>query len=246
MMKIVPPKPFYYKGGKNAVLLLHSFTSNTIDMKKLGKHLQQHNYTCYAPLYNGHGLRAEELLACRPTDWWQNVRDGYQFLQEEGHGEIAVIGLSLGGVFALKAAQELEVTGVVTMSVPIHREAAFLQKRVLHYAKRYKQLEGKNDDQINEEMTHLQNMSIHSLTEFQQLIDRTMDKLPLISSPIRLLYGVLDEPLYKKSAEVLYQSVTSQQKSMKGYPNSKHLMTLGTDKDDINNDIVTFLNELTW
>ncbi|ETT80633.1 alpha/beta fold hydrolase [Viridibacillus sp. FSL R5-0477] len=246
MMKIVPPKPFFYKGGEKAVLLLHSFTSNTIDMKKLGKYLQKNNYSCYAPLYSGHGLTAEELLTYRPSDWWQDVLNGYQLLKDEGFEKIAVIGLSLGGVFALKVGQELEVNGIVTMSVPIHREALFLQKRVFHYAKVYKKFEGKNEEQINLEMKRLQNMSIDSLVEFQQLIEITMDKLALLTSPIRILYGELDDPLYKESAEVIFQSSATNQKTMKGYPNSKHLMTLGTDINDVNKDILTFLNDLTW
>ena len=246
MMKIIPPKPFFYKGGDKAVLLLHSFTSNTNDMKKLGRYLQKNNYSCYGLLYSGHGLTAEELLTYRPSDWWQDVLNSYQMLKDEGFEKIAVIGLSLGGVFALKVGQELEVNGVVTMSVPIHREANFLQKRVFHYAKRYKQLEGKKEAQINIEITHLQNMSIHSLVEFQQLIDITMDKLSLITTPIRILYGELDEPLYKESAEVIFQSVATNRKTMKGYPNSKHLMTLGDDINDVNKDILTFLNDLTW
>lgn len=246
MMKIIPHKPFFYTGGEKAVLLLHSFTSNTIDMKKLGKYLQKNNYSCYAPLYSGHGLTAEELLTYRPSDWWQDVLNAYQWLKDEGFEKIAVIGLSLGGVFALKVGQELEINGVLTMSVPIHREATFLHKRVFHYAKEYKRLEGKNEEQINLEMNFLQNMSIDSLVEFQQLIDSTMGKLALLTSPIRILYGELDEPLYKESAEVIFQSVTTNQKTMKGYPNSKHLMTLGSDINDVNKDILTFLNDLTW
>jgi len=73
-----------------------------------------------------------------------------------------------------------------------------------------------------------------------------MDKLALLTSPISILYGELDEPLYKESAEVIFQGVATNEKTMKGYPNSKHLMTLGTDMNDVNKDILTFLNELTW
>lgn len=246
MMKLVTPKPFFYKGGEKAVLLLHSFTSNTIDMKKLGRYLQKNNYSCYAPLYSGHGLTVEELLTFGPSDWWGDVLDGYQLLKDEDFEKIAVIGLSLGGVFALKVGQELEVSGVVTMSVPTHRDASFLQKRVFHYAKGYKQLEGKNEEQINLEMKRVQTMPFDSLVEFQQLIDLTMDKLTLIKSPIHILYGELDEPLYKASAEAIFRNVTTKQKTIQGYPNSKHLMTLGTDINDVNKDILTFLNNLTW
>lgn len=88
----------------------------------------------------------------RPSDRWQDVLNGYLLLKDEGFEKIAVIGLSLGGVFVLKVGQELEIHGVVTMSMPIHREATFLQKRVFHYAKEDKQLEGKNEEQINLEM----------------------------------------------------------------------------------------------
>jgi carboxylesterase len=58
----------------------------------------------------------------------------------------------------------------IFLTFTLHREATFLQKRVFHYAKGYKQLEGKNEEQINLEMKRLLNISIDSLVEFQQLI----------------------------------------------------------------------------
>jgi carboxylesterase len=215
-----------------------------MDVKKMGKYLQKNNYSCYAPLYRGHGLSAEELIRYGPSDWWQDVLNGYQFLKDEGYEKITVIGLSLGGVFALKVGQELDVNGVVTMSVPVHRKVSVLQKRIFHYAKRYKQLEGKHEEQIISEMILLQNMSIDLLVDFQQIIDETMDKLALITSPINIIYGELDEPLYKESAEVIFRRVTTNKKTMKGYPNSTHLLTLGIDINDVNKDILTFLNNL--
>ncbi len=36
-MKIVAPKPFTFKGGKRAVLLLHGFTGTTADVRMLGR-----------------------------------------------------------------------------------------------------------------------------------------------------------------------------------------------------------------
>lgn len=246
MRKLLPPKPFYYEGAEKAVLLLHSFTSNPSDLKMLGRYLQKNHYSCYATVYSGHCLPAEDLLKYGPSEWWQDVLGGYHFLKDKGFKKIAVVGLSLGGVLALKAGQELEVNGVVTMSVPVQREAAFLQKRVFHYAKRYKQMEGKDEEQIQLEMEELHDLPCGSLIEFQQLIDRTRDNLPHLTSTIRILYGELDEPFYQESAEVIFQSVASNRKTMKGYANSKHLMTLGVDMNDVNEDILTFLNELLW
>ncbi|WP_404276376.1 alpha/beta hydrolase [Exiguobacterium undae] len=245
-MKLLPPKPFYYEGGKKAVLLLHSFTSNPNDMKKLGSYLQQNQYSCYAPTLSGHGLPAEELLNYGPADWWQDVLDGYQLLKDKGFEHIAVVGLSLGGVLALKTAQELQINGVVTMSVPMYKEAAVLKERIFYYARRYKQLEGKEDQQIASEMAELDHLPFESLTHFEHLINQTRDQLARITSPVHVLYGEMDDPSYKTSAEKIFQSVTSDQKTIKGFAHSKHLMTLGKDMNEINQDILTFLNELKW
>ena len=45
-MKLIAPKPFTIESGKRAVLLLHGFTGNTNDVKRLGKYLADRNYTC--------------------------------------------------------------------------------------------------------------------------------------------------------------------------------------------------------
>lgn len=61
-MKIVTPKPFTFKGGDKAVLLLHGFTGNTADVRMLGRYLNERGYTCHAPQYKGHGVPPEELV----------------------------------------------------------------------------------------------------------------------------------------------------------------------------------------
>ncbi|MGX9134076.1 alpha/beta hydrolase [Rummeliibacillus sp. JY-2-4R] len=246
MIKLIPPTPFYYKGDKRAVLLLHSFTSSTKDMKKLGKYLNSYGYSCYAPLYTGHGIEPELLLSSGPLKWWEDAVLGYTFLKDQGFDQIAVVGLSLGGEFALKVGQEYDVIGIVTMSVPKERKSSTLQKRILYYANRYKELEGKSKTQINEEINELLQQPSDSMVSFQQMIDKVMENLKRITSPIHILYGELDEPLYGQSANFIYHNVSSSEKVVKGYPNSTHLMTLGKDSDAINQDILNFLEELPW
>ncbi|GGP16663.1 alpha/beta hydrolase [Oceanobacillus neutriphilus] len=79
MVKVIQPKSFFFKGGERAVLLLHSFTSSTVDVRKLGRFLNKENYTCFAPLYKGHGLSAEQLILTGPDDWQESVEAGYHF-----------------------------------------------------------------------------------------------------------------------------------------------------------------------
>lgn len=246
MMKIVQPKSFFLKGGDQAVLLLHSFTSNTRDVKELGKFLNLHDFSCYAPVYEGHGLTPEELISTTPTEWWRSVEKGYHFLIKEGYAQIAVIGISLGGIFALDVGQTFKVNGIVTMSVPYKKEMSSLKDRLIKYARAFKQFEEKDEKEISREVDELEKSSTPCLIHFKRYIDKTMKELDRINQPIRILYGELDEPLYKESARYIYDRVSTNDKSIHSYPNSDHLMTLGSDQQLIHEDILSFLKQLNW
>ena len=94
--------PFFFEAGPRAVLLLHGFTGSSADVRMLGRFLEKRGYTSLAPHYKGHGVPPEELIQSSPDEWWQDVLNGYEQLQQAGYEEIAVAGLSLGGVFSLK------------------------------------------------------------------------------------------------------------------------------------------------
>ena len=82
--------------------------------------------------------------------------------------------------------------------------------------------------------------------QFTEYIDFTMEGLSRIEKPICILYGELDEALYKESADYIFQHVSAASRSAKGYSNSGHLMTLGEDQKEIQADILSFLNNLQW
>src|SRR6056297_724630 len=101
-MKIANPKPFTFEAGDRAVLLLHGFTGHSADVRMIGRYLEKKGYTSHAPIYKGHGVPPEELVQTGPKDWWQDVQAGLKHLKDKGYEKIAVVGLSLGGVFSLK------------------------------------------------------------------------------------------------------------------------------------------------
>lgn len=246
-MKVVAPKPFTYSGGNKAVLLLHGFTGNPGDVRKLGRYLQQHGYTCHAPLFKGHGVEPENLLQTGPEDWWQNVIEGYRFLEAEGYKDIAVAGVSLGGVFSLKVGEELPVKAVVSMCAPMKEKSIDdLYMRVKNYAEGYMKIEGKNDEQIEAELKKLEQTPMPTLKSLQQLILETSKKIDTITSPIFVLQGLLDQDLYKESAEIIYKKVSTEKKQIKWYEQSGHIITLGKEREKIYEDICHFLDALDW
>ena len=152
-MKKALSSPFFFEAGPRAVLLLHGFTGSSADVRMLARYLEKHGYTSHAPHYKGHGVPPEELIATNPSEWWQDVKNGYNTLKQAGYEEIAVAGLSLGGVFSLKLALEQPIKGVVTMCSPMTmRTTDIMFEGVIEYAKQYKKQQGKSEQEIELEI----------------------------------------------------------------------------------------------
>lgn len=246
-MKIAQSKPFFFKHGKRAVLLLHGFTGTSADVRMLGRFLEKKGYTSLAPHYKGHGVAPEKLIHTGPDEWWEDVLDGYRQLQEAGYEEIAVAGLSLGGVFSLKLGNSMPVKGIVTMNAPMSmRSTEIMYEGVLRYAHDYKKYEGKSEGEIEEEVEALRNQSMPSLVDLQQLIADVRKELDMIYAPTFVVQSVHDEVIDADSANVIYNHIESPEKSISWYDHSNHVITLGSEKDQLHEEVFTFLESLDW
>ncbi len=246
-MKIVPPKPFTFEAGKRAVLLLHGFTGNSSDVRMLGRFLQDKGYTTHAPHYKGHGVPPEELVHTGPKDWWEDVKEGYEHLKNLGYEEIAIAGLSLGGVFTIKSGYTFPVKGLVTMCAPMNAKTEDkMYQGVLEYTREYKKYEGKSEAQIEDEMDDFTKMPMNTLKALGDLINNVHDQLDMIYAPIFVAQARNDEMIDTNSANIIYNEVQSSDKEIKWYENSTHVITIGEEKEQLNQDIYEFLEGLDW
>lgn len=244
-MKIQLPKPFLFEEGERAVLLLHGFTGNSSDVRQLGRYLQKENYTSYAPHYEGHGVPPEEILKSSPHIWWKQVLDAYDFLVEKGYKKIAVAGISLGGVFALKLSQHREVIGVTTMCSPVHaKTSGAIYDGVLEYARVFKEREGKSAEQVEREMAAFHPTKI--LEEIQETINEVHDTLDLVYSPLFVAQGQRDTMINPQDANVIFEEASSDDKHIKSYEKSGHVITIDIEKEQLFKDVKAFLDRLDW
>lgn len=246
-MKLIAPKPFTIESGKRAVLLLHGFTGNTNDVKRLGKYLADRNYTVHAPLYKGHGGGPDLLIQSQPAEWWDSVIEGYDELRNRGYEEIAVAGVSLGGIFSLKLGEERPTKAIVTMSAPATAKSTdSLQNRIIDYAINYKKLSGTYDESVDSRNKIAELVKMPSLNYLQNMINETSEKLNVINTPVHILRGLEDDDYYCESADLIYSSVNSRIKSVKTFINSGHILTLGKERELVFEEIYRFFEGLKW
>lgn len=246
-MRMKLPQPFTFEAGKRAVLLLHGFTGNSADVRMLGRFLEKKGYTSHAPHYKGHGVPPEQLVHTGPEDWWQDVMDGYNLLKDKGYEEIAVAGLSLGGVFSLKLGYTVPVKGIIPMCAPMYiKSEEVMYEGVLEYARDFKKFEGKKEDQIEAEMQEFRKTPMNTLKALQQLMADVRDNVDMTYAPLFVVQARHDKMINTDSANIIFEQAESTQKKLKWYENSGHVITLGPEKEELHEDIYQFLESLDW
>lgn len=246
-MKILNPQPFFFESGKRAVLFLHGFTGNSADNRMLARFLEKKGYTGYAPVYKGHGAPPEELVQYGPDDWWQDVLDGYQFLKDRGYDEIAVAGLSLGGVFSLKLGYTVPVKGIIPMCTPMYFQSEEKMFRgLLDFARDYKKREGKTDSGIEKELAEFAKKSQRPLKELRELVADVRKNVDMIYAPTFVVQARHDQMIDPESANIIYNEVQAPVKEIKWYEESGHVITLDKERDQLHEDVYQFLERLDW
>lgn len=244
-MQIKLPKPFFFEEGNRAVLLLHGFTGNSSDVRQLGRFLQKKGYTSYAPQYEAHAAPPEEILQSSPHVWFKDALDGYDFLKSKGYDEIAVAGLSLGGDFALKLSLNRDVEGIVTMCAPMFiKTEGSMYEGVLEYARNFKKYQGKDQETIDREMEAFQPTG--TLKELQQTIQNVRDHVDEVMDPLLVIQAEKDAMINPDSANVIYEEASSDEKDIKWYADSGHVITIDKEKEQVFEDIYEFLEGLDW
>ncbi|HLO12491.1 MAG TPA: alpha/beta fold hydrolase [Pseudoneobacillus sp.] len=246
-MEVIVPQPFTFEGGEKAILLLHGFTGSSFDVRMLGRFLESKGYTCHAPQYKGHGGDPETLASSTPEEWWQDVLEGYHYLAGKGYNEIAVTGISLGGIFSLKLAMEKPVTAVIPMCAPMgFKDAASLREMIISYARNYKKIEGKSEKEIEHEVLALLEKPMASVEGLLSLVREVKDSLYMVDVPIMVIQGRQDNIIVSNSPETIVQNVRSEGKKLIWYENSGHMITLEDERNKVEEDIFKYLEKLHW
>ena len=101
-----------------ACLLIHGFTGNPVEMRGLGDYLAEQGMRVYGMLVAGHSGNPDDLVHSGRKQWLASAEDALAKLTHYRH--IVVIGLSMGGVLALRLAIQhpKQISGVVALSTP--------------------------------------------------------------------------------------------------------------------------------
>lgn len=238
-------EPFCLDGkNKKAVLLVHGYTGSPSQMAMLGHTLNQAGYTVYAPLLAGHGTCVEDLQETTANDWYNSVLESYNKLNRR-YDDIAVVGVSLGGLLAIRLAAEKKVSKLVCVATPMalfdrRLRWLWLLKRFVDYAKK-RPNSYPVDDNFN--VSYKDKIPVKPLPSMMDLMKKCRRyHLNRITVPVLALHGGLDRTAKPESADLIVKLSRGKDKQSLILQDSGHMVLLDKQRAFAEQQIVEFLN----
>ena len=242
-MKILRPKPFYFNSGPKAVLLLHSFSGTSNDMRLLGRFLERHEYSAYAPMFAGHGTSEplDILELGGPDKWWQQTQAAIDFLRSEQKTDLYVFGLSLGAIFATKALEndsQIKAGGVFGSPVAASNFQEIRNAYMTYAKKVYSVQQDLTEVEIDSKLRVISSKIDSMLTEIRKTTVGVADKLAEIKRPYFIGQGTSDKLVNPNAAETVARAVETSQLHLY---NAGHVLTINSAHNQLESDVLNFL-----
>ncbi|KRM72381.1 alpha/beta hydrolase [Lacticaseibacillus brantae] len=232
------PQPIEYPGGKTGVLLLHAYTGSPNDMNKLAHRLADAGYGVSVPLLSGHGtLEPLDILAASPTTWWAQTQASLADLQTK-YAQVFVFGLSLGGIFAMKALEtDPTLRGGGVFSSPIIAGVNHLPAGFRQYAQYMYRLADSPGH-----MTAVNQQLPAQLGAIEQFSQTVANQLGQLSRPIFIGQAGADELIDASRAYQLRDAI-KQPVDFHWYPDAKHVITVNSAHHQLEIDVLNYLQQ---
>lgn len=244
-------KGFSFQNGSNtAILLLHGLTGSPFEMHQYGKMLSSEGYDVFCPVLPGHCEDAEGLKGHTWQEWKNFTVNQFDELASK-YDKVYISGLCLGAVLALAVAQERDnVAGIIGLSTTLYLDGwampwfkflipvCLFSVFKLFYLFPETDTRGIKCEAVRKKIAKMQEKSGGALdcypmlcvVELLKVSAFVRKRIKKVNTPILLLHSVQDDLTSVKSAEFVYNNISSTDKKMIKLEDSYHVMTLDNEK----------------
>jgi carboxylesterase len=247
-------EPFELEGSDKsaAVLLIHGITGTPSEMRYLGEYLNHAGFHVRVPLLPGHGTDIKDLNRTTWEDWLGKIEIDF-FALSANFEKVFIAGLSMGGLLCLSlmADKSGRVAGGAALSTPMSFsdwKARYLLPIANVTGLKYlvPDLPKSVDDvTVPGGRTHVcyDRDSVTASASLLSLIKKVKQQLPKVDAPLLIMQSVRDTVVDPKSADVIYDRVSSPVKQKVMLEKSFHTITVDVEKEIVARTVLDFFNK---
>jgi carboxylesterase len=254
--RVIQQTDFFFPGGRSGVLLIHGLTGTPMEMRLLGKGLNNAGFTVHGMQLAGHCGNVEDLLATGWREWYASVEKAADDL----HGKVDQLfvgGLSMGALLALKLAADRpwQVAGVgvygatfrydgwtipwlarLSFMLPLLKKLGIGRNRSFMEQPPY----GIRDERLRAQISAtmlggdsaaagLPGNPWYSLAEMHELSSDVRRLLPRVTTPCLVAHASEDDVASLKNAELVVREVNAPTELLL-LENSYHMITIDKER----------------
>jgi len=237
-------QPFALTAGDSAVLLIHGFTGTPSHMRTIGEAAHAAGFSAHGILLPGHGLSAAEMEKTSGEDWLNASRAAMEEMLSK-YRRVAVGGLSMGGILAILLAEEFETSALLLFAPAMRYRSRvnYLSPIAKHFMRTSKWrppsfLEGEFLSDYDFGYRGAPVRKVEDMTRLQRL---AAGKLHNITCPTVIFQSHKDESVHVCVPERITRRISSDVKEIHWTDRSPHVLTIGPERQYINERVVDFL-----
>lgn len=201
---------FVVGNGSIGILLAHGLGASPHEVKDLADYLAGKGLTVYAVRLDGHGTSIDDLARTKWEDWYRNYKRAYDSMNLAKE-KVFVGGMSLGGLLALKLAEDEQADGIIALAPAMilddkRTDYAWLFKYFTEYSSR--SLDG---EEKNYYYSKFPVASVAEMVEFSKIVKKDLGK---INEPMLLMQYKNDTRVSPESSQLAYDSISSENKQL--------------------------------
>ncbi|MCT4784209.1 MULTISPECIES: alpha/beta hydrolase [Exiguobacterium] len=244
MAKTYPVIPgagsFYYEGNEIGILLCHGFNGTPQSVHEVGLDLMESGFTVYAPRLAGHGTDPEDFRRSTRDDWYETVVEGVRLLRERCC-RVMVVGQSMGGTLALKAALAGHVDAVVTINA-----ALSVPGYACHAADGVCRFIDEDAPDISAKGVHeivYHKVPTSAIRQLLALIEEVRPRVSHVSVPTYVIHSAIDHVVPPEDSIWLYEQVAGS-KERAVLERSYHVATMDNDRERLSGLIASYCEQV--
>lgn len=218
-------------------------------MRYLANQLHNKGFTVSVPLLEGHGTTKDNLAKTGWKDWYESCHKVYLDLQEK-YSHVFVTGLSLGGIIALKLAEDYPqgIQAISCLATPIHLKSwvnmaiPIIIKTPLKFIYPYQQKADADvkDPNARKNYWNIDQMPLSCVDSLMKLQKKVRQSLSKVLCPTLIIHSRYDSTAPYESMNYISKNISSKITETITLENSFHLITIDYDKELVANKVGEF------
>lgn len=222
-------------------LLLHGFAGSPDDFGELPLQMKAEGGWVRCPVYAGPHEGRDRM---RQATWEKWVDSAERHLSELNgiSSDITVVGFSMGALVAAILSERHECIKKLVLICPL----VFPNPPELVFgmagAVKRRWTNAPSDSHLREYLRRFSRVPVRSLNEVHQLLRQTKPVYGRIAKPTLIIQGGKDDIANPKGAQEIYNRILSREKRLAVLPQSRHIVCMGPERDQVFQEIVSFVS----